>query len=142
MVKKKSYLFFSTIAIILVIDQLSKYLVKKGIIEIPFILNSGSLWGLFQNSAIILAWLSVLVIGIFLFNYDKIQKSPLLVRLGAGLIVGGAIGNLIDRILYKGVVDFINLGWWPSFNVADSGVSLGVTLLIFYFLFEEKFKRK
>jgi signal peptidase II len=142
MVKKRSYIFFWVVIAVFFLDQISKYLVKNKIIEINFILNSGSLWGIFQNSAIILAWLSVLVIGIFLFYYEKIEKSHILVKLGSGLIVGGAIGNLIDRVLYKGVVDFIDLGWFPSFNIADSGISIGVTLLIIYFLFEEKFKRK
>lgn len=142
MVKNKPCLFFLTIIIVAALDILSKYLIKNDIINIPFTLNSGSLWGLFQNSALILAWLSIVVIGIFFYNYEKIEKSHFLVKLGSGLIVGGAIGNLIDRILYKGVIDFIDLGWWPSFNIADSGISVGIVLLIIYFLFEEKLKKK
>jgi signal peptidase II len=140
MVKSKSYLFFLTALVIAVLDQLTKHIIKNGFLGINFTLNSGSLWGIFQNSAALLVWLSVLIIGVFLFNYEKIQKSHILVRLGSGMIVGGAIGNMIDRIFYKGVIDFINLGWFPSFNIADSGISVGVTILVIYFVFEEKIK--
>ena len=100
-------------------------------------MNPGSLWGLFPNATSLLAWLSVLVVGVFLYNYDNIQKSDLKVKIGSALIVGGAVGNLIDRILYKGVIDFIRIGWWPSFNIADSAISIGVILLICYTLKEE-----
>ena len=135
MVKKKSYLFFSIIIIIVVLDQLTKFIVKN---NFKYTTNTGSLWGLFPNSAMILVWLSIIIIGIFLFYYDKIQSSNKLCKIGSGLIVGGAIGNLIDRLLYKAVIDFIDLKVWPSFNIADSAISIGVILLIYYFVKEDK----
>ena len=130
------YLFFLIITIIVALDQLTKYLVR--ILDIPFLMNSGSLFGLFQGSSLVLVWLSILIIGAFFFYYEKIQKSSLLCRLGSALIVGGAIGNLIDRIIFKAVIDFIDLKIWPSFNIADSAISVGVILLIIYFIKEDK----
>lgn len=140
MVKKK-FLFFTAILIVVFLDQLTKYLIKNRIVNITFITNSGSLWGIFQGSAMILIWLSIVIIGVFLYNFDKIQKSHFLVKLSSGLIVGGAIGNLIDRFIYKAVIDFIDFGWFPSFNIADSAISIGVVLFIIYFLFEDKIKK-
>ncbi len=134
MVKKKSYSFFLTIFIIVLVDQLTKYLIKNQIININFITNTGSLFGLFKDSAGLLIWLSIVIIGVFLYNIDKIQKSKIIVKIGSGLIVGGAIGNLIDRIFYKAVIDFIDLGFWPSFNIADSAISIGIILLIIYYI--------
>lgn len=140
--QKKSYTFFIAIVIIVILDQLTKYLVKDQIVNINFIQNTGSFFGIMKGSSVFLIWFSLVVIGIFFYFYDKIQKSELIVKLCSGLIVGGAIGNLIDRIRYGSVTDFINLGWWPSFNIADSAICVGVTLLIIYFLFENKFKKK
>jgi signal peptidase II len=136
MPKKKDFLFFIVALSIIVLDQLTKQLVKN-FTNIRIVMNPGSLWGLFPNATSLLAWLSVLVVGVFLYNYDNIQKSDLKVKIGSALIVGGAVGNLIDRILYKGVIDFIRIGWWPSFNIADSAISIGVILLICYTLKEE-----
>ncbi|TKJ17755.1 signal peptidase II [Candidatus Woesearchaeota archaeon B3_Woes] len=132
MVKKN--IFLLSAFIIVVVDQLTKYLVK--VLNISYITNSGSLFGLFKGASSILAWLSIVIIGLFLFNYDKIQKGDWKLKLGSGLVVGGAIGNLIDRILYQGVIDFINLRIWPSFNIADSALSVGIILLIIYFIKE------
>jgi len=136
MPKKKDFLFFIVALSIIVLDQLTKQLVKN-FTNIRIVMNPGSLWGLFPNATSLLAWLSVIVVGVFLYNYDNIQKSDLKVKIGSALIVGGAVGNLIDRILYKGVIDFIRIGWWPSFNIADSAISIGVILLICYTLKEE-----
>ena len=129
----KKYLFPLIALIIVILDQLTKYIVKN---NFKYITNPGSLWGLFPNATFLLIWLSIIIIGIFLFYYEKIQKSSLLCQIGSGLVVGGAIGNLIDRILYKAVIDFIDFKIWPSFNIADSAISIGIILLIVYFMKE------
>ena len=133
---KKSFLFFTITLTIVILDQLTKQLVKN-FTNLKVIMNPGSLWGLFPSATNLLSWLSVIIIGVFLYNYDKIQKSDLKIKIGSALIVGGAIGNLIDRILYKAVIDFIDFGWWPSFNIADSAITIGVLLLLCYTLKEE-----
>lgn len=134
MVKKKSYLFFVIALTIIILDQLSKFLVRY--FNVPYIKNPGSLWGLFPNGTMLLIWLSLIIIGVFFFNYDKIQKSSKICRIGSGLVVGGAIGNLIDRIVFRAVIDFIDFKVWPSFNIADSAITVGVILLIIYFMKE------
>jgi signal peptidase II len=142
MVKKRSYLFFLTAIVIVFIDQLTKQVIKKGLLNIQYHLNSGSLWGIFQNSAMILSWLSIIVVGVFLYNFEKIQKSNKIMQISSGLVVGGAIGNLIDRLLYKGVIDFISLGWWPSFNIADSCLVAGIALFILVLMKENNTAKK
>jgi signal peptidase II len=136
MSKKKDFLFFTIALTIIILDQLTKQLVKN-FTNLRIVMNPGSLWGLFPNTTNLLAWLSVIIVGVFLYNYEKIQKSDLKVKIGSSLIVGGAVGNLIDRVLYKSVIDFIRIGWWPSFNIADSAITIGVILLICYTLKEE-----
>lgn len=131
---KKPYLFFITVVVIIILDQVSKYLVK--VLDIPFITNTGSLFGMFGDSTLLLIWLSIVIIGIFLYYYDRMEDKLCLI--GSGLIVGGAVGNLIDRFAYRAVIDFIDVGWWPSFNIADSAISIGVILLIVYFVIEKK----
>ena len=142
MVKKRFFSFFLAIIAVVFLDQLTKYIVKNQIIKINFTTNTGSLFGLFQNSAVLLIWLSIIIIGVFLYNLDKIQKSNIYIKISSGLIIGGAIGNLIDRIFYKAVIDFIDLGWWPSFNIADSAISVGVVMLIISLLIEDEKKVK
>ncbi|MCK4522165.1 MAG: signal peptidase II [Nanoarchaeota archaeon] len=135
---KKNFIFLLTALIIVLLDQLTKYLIKNQVIRINFITNTGSLFGLFKGSALFLIWLSIIVIGLFLYKYNEIQKSAKLVKLSCGLIVGGVIGNSIDRIAFGAVIDFIDLGFWPSFNIADSALSAGVILLIVYFFFKQE----
>jgi len=143
MVKKKQFNnFLFTLILVVVLDQLTKILIKTGIIKINFIQNTGSLFGMMPGSSTYIIWFSLVVIGIFFYNYENILKSNKILKIGSGLIVGGALGNLIDRIAYGGVIDFIDIGWWPSFNIADSALCTGIGLLFIYFLFEDKFKKK
>jgi signal peptidase II len=135
MVKKNKFsLFFLIIILIVCLDQLTKYIFKN---FFNYSMNSGSLFGILQGSASILAWFSLVIIGGFLFYYEKIKSMGRLAEIGSGLVVGGAIGNLIDRVLFKSVIDFINVGWWPSFNIADSAISIGIVLLIWFIWNEE-----
>jgi signal peptidase II len=67
--------------------------------------------------------------GIILY-YRRVAAGPLLLRVGLALVLGGAVGNLIDRIRLGYVVDFIDLRWWPVFNAADSAVVIGVATLV------------
>jgi signal peptidase II len=62
--------------------------------------------------------------------YRRVAAGPALLRIGLSLVLGGAIGNLIDRVRLGYVVDFIDLRWWPVFNVADSAIVVGVAALV------------
>jgi signal peptidase II len=128
--------FFYVTAGILILDQLSKLLVRQldsaitlipGFLSINLVMNTGAGFGLFQGQRWLLTWISVMVVGLILYYYDRIPERE---RIPFALILGGALGNLIDRLLLGYVVDFIDLSFWPAFNIADSALTIGVALLL------------
>ena len=70
----------------------------------------------------------------------KQATNNMFMRISVGLVVGGAFGNLIDRVKDGFVVDFISVGWWPAFNVADSAISVGMTVILAFMIFAKKEK--
>jgi len=97
--------------------------------------NRGGLFGILQGSAPLLALLSVGVI-LALVIYHERERLPRVspITVGVGLLIGGAIGNLIDRVAFGYVLDFIDVGvgslrFW-TFNIADAGISLGIVILL------------
>ena len=97
--------------------------------------NRGGLFGMVQGSAPLLALLSIGVI-LALFIYHERERLPRVspLTVGVGLLIGGAIGNLIDRVAFGYVLDFIDVGvgslrFW-TFNIADAGISLGIVILL------------
>ena len=129
---------------ILVLDQVLKALVVRslqhghyidllgGLIRLDFTRNSGAAFGLFQSGGFVFAAVAILVsLGILVF-YRRIADSSVLVRLALGLILGGALGNLVDRVRLGYVVDYVDLRWWYVFNLADSAIVVGVGLLLLH----------
>lgn len=86
--------------------------------------NSGAAFSMLPGRNILLIWASVIALGAILFFSEKISKDRCL-SIFVGLIAGGILGNLYDRIVYGFVVDFIDLGIWPVFNIADSCITIG-----------------
>ncbi len=123
-------------------DQYTKHLVVDGFasgesrIAVPHLLywtyvqNHAGAFGLFGNNPWILVGMALAVLAIFWFAFREQAAHSRLVRVAFGAIAGGAIGNIVDRFHYGYVVDFIDLHWWPVFNVADSCITLGVVLLL------------
>lgn len=111
-----------------------------GFFDFQYLENRGAAFGLFQNNTAILAVISaVMALGLSVFFW-KNPKLPKLAKIGLAMMIGGAIGNLIDRVVYGFVVDFIHVHlqnqWhFPTFNVADILVTLGTGLLLIYLLF-------
>ena len=103
------------------------------LVRITLTHNQGALFGLFQGSAPIFALVSLAVLGIILWYHARAGQS-LLVSLALGLLLGGAIGNLLDRLRLGYVIDFVDAGidgWrWYTFNVADAAISAAILLLI------------
>jgi signal peptidase II len=97
-----------------------------------YVQNTHGAFGLFGNSPIILIGLAVLVLAVFTYAFRDAVRSSALVRIAFGMIVGGAIGNVVDRFQHQWVVDFIDFKTiWPNvFNVADSAITIGVVLLV------------
>ena len=136
---------FISLAVIL-IDIITKLLVSnnmllnKSITIIPnffyltYARNYGGAWSIFENSTLIITIISLIVIiGIIYYLY-KNKTTKKLEIIGYSLLLGGAIGNLIDRIIYGYVIDFLDfyiLGYdYPIFNIADIGIVIGIILLL------------
>lgn len=140
--------FFLSFIIVLIIDQFSKYLVisnfipGEGIIinswlALTYVQNLGAAFGLMQGRTWFFV-VSALVVMAGLIYYNVRYSLPPFLNYTLGFIAGGAVGNLIDRIFYHSVIDFISIGWWPVFNFADMAIVSGVILLLFYILRYEK----
>ncbi len=145
----KKYLYFILPVIYIFLDQITKFLVIKNIpyrsfikindyFSIVNVSNTGTAFSMFQNNNLIFIFLiSAIVIYLIFFifkNKNRLSKLQIHCLL---LILSGGIGNLIDRVFRGAVVDFIDAGYkevyrWPSFNVADSCVCVGVFLFIFF----------
>ena len=104
--------------------------VLPDIFHITLVLNKGSAFGLFKEGRpFFIASSIIAIIFIVLYVWKNKIMSPIL-RLGLGLILGGAAGNLIDRLRFGYVIDFLDFRVWPVFNVADSAITVGVAILI------------
>lgn len=121
--------FFLVAALVIVLDQLTKFIADRFFYTVH---NTGAAFGLFQNMTLILIVISIIVIGIILYYYKSLTKASLTVY--TGLILGGTISNLIDRIFLGYVIDFINFRIWPAFNLADLAITIGVIGLIIYLI--------
>lgn len=104
--------------------------------------NTGVAFGLFQNGNVLFAIFATLIsAGIIIFN-QRLDAGNRLLRVALGLQLGGAIGNLIDRLMQGYVTDFLDFGPWPVFNVADMAVVSGVILLAYVMLQEDRAERQ
>jgi len=139
-------------AIVLVVDQLSKALVLtflapgaphaevvivSGFLRLYYVENTGAAFGLFQGKNPLLAFLAfgvVVVLVVWFRELVRLWSGAL----ALGLQLGGAVGNLVDRFRHGFVVDFIDFSFWPTFNVADSAITIGVLLLLYVLLCREQ----
>ncbi|MBX0330323.1 signal peptidase II [Oscillochloris sp. ZM17-4] len=100
--------------------------------------NTGVAFSLFQGMPQLLAFTSLAIVaGAIYFYLTQLPHRRLFVQIILGLILGGAFGNIIDRVRLGYVVDFIQVGWFPIFNLADSAITVGAALLMLQFLLEE-----
>ncbi len=91
--------------------------------------NTGAAFGMFKDASTILTVLAFVVIGAILFYYPQVEKDDWLLRLALSMQLGGALGNLVDRLTIGHVTDFISVGNFPVFNVADASITIGAVLL-------------
>ena len=134
-------------------DQLSKALVRgalsvgeslpaEGFLRLTHVTNSGAIFGLFPNQAIVMTGASVVGIAVLLYFYHAHAGGDWRVRVSMGLLLGGAVGNLIDRLAMGRVTDFLDVGAWPVFNLADSSIVTGVVILAVVYLFPQFLVRR
>lgn len=148
-------LLLAIVLLALLLDQLSKAWIRgnlapgdvipvwPGVMHLSHVWNYGAAWGMLSGQRLVLVGFSILVlVGAASMARDFVRRGRL-ATIGLGLIVGGAIGNLIDRVLQGYVTDMIDMdtGWqwlrnFPVFNVADSALTVGVCLLLIHFVFD------
>ncbi len=143
-------------AVAALLDQITKLLVVhnipmgtfapglKGVFRLTYIENKGAAFGILSEHRWIFMVLSAIAIAAILFFLWKEKPKSLLVQLSLGMILGGGIGNMIDRVFRGAVVDFIDLEFmrFYVFNVADSFVCIGCALLILYLILSEIQEKK
>lgn len=122
-------------------DQITKILIQKyflfgesvpvikGIFHITIIHNKGAAFGLFKNQTLALIVISIAALVLFPFLYKISGKSNKMVGVSLGFIAGGACGNLLDRLRFGYVFDFLDFRIWPVFNVADAAITIGALML-------------
>ena len=156
--KKYSVLWFALILVV-AFDQWTKWLVRKNIplntswlpdslgwlspyARFTYIQNSGSSFGMFQNGKIFLTILTLLIIAGAIYYVLVMESADAWMLTAAGLYIGGAIGNLIDRLTIGSVTDFVSVGTFYIFNVADASINVSVAMLLLIVLIHERRKPK
>ena len=112
--------------------------VLPGIFHITYIENPGAAFGMFANQRMIFILAALSVIVAVCAAYRRLMDESRTVRWGVALLLGGAVGNLIDRVRTGRVIDFLDFRIWPVFNIADVGICIGVALLIYTMAFERE----
>lgn len=102
--------------------------------------NYGAAFGIFQSLGSVFMVLSFVVSIVIIYYYHQVPRQDWLVRLAMGLLLGGAVGNLIDRLHQGFVTDFISVGQFPVFNIADASISTGVAILFIGMWMQERRK--
>jgi signal peptidase II len=152
----KDYLGLFLIAgILIVLDQLTKTWIRQNLVigeiyrpdlwitqyaRIVNWKNTGAAFGMLQNFNLVFTFLSFIVSVVIIYYYPKISPQDWLIRLAMAMLLGGALGNLIDRLNQGYVTDFISVVNFPVFNVADSCISVGVVILFIGMWVQEKRK--
>lgn len=158
-VKHNKYLKLAAIAgLIVIFDQITKAVIRNtltlyhsitvipGFFNITHILNPGGAFGFMANKSpflrnLLFILLSSLAICLIFYFYKNTPKKYSLLSTCFALILGGALGNLIDRIRFGKVVDFLDFYiasyHWPAFNVADSAITVGITIYVFHLVFKK-----
>jgi signal peptidase II len=158
LLKIRNYILLAVLAgIVLAADQITKELVRTQLafgeiwmpidwlrphMHIVHWTNTGAAFGMFQQGGMLFTVLAFIVSGAIIWYYRDSDTATWPVRIALGLQLGGALGNLTDRLIHGTVTDFILFGFFPAvFNVADGAISLGVALLLLDMLLEYRRNR-
>ena len=129
-------------AAILCLDQVSKLIIRRkmvvrqsipvvsNVFHLTYIRNTGAAFSLFAKHTKALIVASILIIMLVVLSFNHLTKGHELMRFAVALVIAGALGNLIDRLRFGYVVDFIDLQFFPVFNVADMAIFIGIALLL------------
>lgn len=131
--------------IVTVLDQLVKWIVVShmewgesiplipNVFHLTYILNPGAAFGILAYQRWFFLLIVLILFGAFFAFRKRIPKEPVYFPAAIGMLLGGALGNAIDRVHLSGVIDFFDFRIWPIFNVADIFICVGVALIVFYF---------
>lgn len=141
------------VGVAVALDQITKVMIRSSFmlhesislignfLHFTYVENPGMAFGIRIGQNKFFTFFSLFAsIALVIYLY-RIRNEKFLPRFALALILGGAIGNLIDRVLFGQVTDFIDFGWWPVFNIADMAVSIGMVLLIILVLFDKEGKK-
>ena len=142
---QRGAIFFWIALVVVALDQLTKFIIKStlalgesfpvsGFFQFTHVHNTGAAFSIFRDHTFLLAICSMIGVVILLFLVFYLSKrveflSSLPAKISLGLIMGGTLGNLIDRLSYGYVIDFIDFSFFATFNVADSAITVGAILL-------------
>lgn len=138
--------------VIVALDQWTKAMIRaklatigvseiiKGFFEFSYTENTGAAFGSFQGKNAIFIVVGIIALAFIFYIFRSLNKNTWM-RISFGLILGGALGNLIDRIAFGFVIDFIRIRvtqsiWWPNFNIADAGITVGAIMFAVYKLID------
>jgi len=149
----KDFVLIQLAILVFVVDQFTKFLVRDqllhfqsfpatGFFRFTHTFNTGSAFGIFQDQNTPLIFVSIIGIGILIMIYRSQRMPTGLLRLSLGLQIGGATGNLLDRLRLGHVTDFVDVGAWPVFNMADASIITGLVILAYIFLVAESDDKK
>lgn len=157
--------FWLVFLILLIADQATKIYIKEfsglflgvyppyggwevipGFFSIVYNVNTGAAWGMFSGFGLVLAALAILALGVIYYFRSHLQVARKSMQITFGLMTAGIVGNLIDRVAYGFVVDFLDFHFgfyrWPTFNLADSAIFVGVLFYTVITLWEDFGKKK
>jgi signal peptidase II len=147
---------FLVAGLIILLDQATKYIIRSNLAlgeiyradlwitqfaRIVHWQNTGAAFGMFQSLGNVFMILSMVVSAAIIYYYPQVPRHDRLIRLAMAMLLGGAVGNLIDRLYQGYVTDFISVSEFPVFNIADASISLGVVVLFFGMWYQEKEKK-
>ncbi|MBW3018579.1 signal peptidase II [Candidatus Woesearchaeota archaeon] len=136
----KHWVFWIVAVSVFILDRITKLAIMKSMalgdsisvlpfLAISYVQNTGTAFGLLKNGSTVFIVLASLVSAYILYVYRRYQG---IVLVALALLLAGALGNLLDRLLYGSVIDFINFHIWPVFNIADSAITVAIVLLLFH----------
>ncbi len=150
---RNDLVFFLIAVLVVALDQVTKYLVRanlslgesvpeEGPLRITYVTNTGAAFGILQGQTLFLIVTTFFGLTAILLYYLYPPMEHGFLRLALGLQLGGAMGNLADRVRLGKVTDFIDVGPWPNFNVADSSIVVGVVIIVGFFLLAESWRQR
>ena len=155
------YVFLFAIAgLIVVLDQWTKSLVRTNLVlgetwlpnaltwlspyaRIVHWYNTGAAFGMFQSGSMVFTVLAIIVISVIIYYFPRVENHDWTLRLAMSMQLAGAVGNLLDRLAHDGkVTDFISVGTFPVFNIADASISIGTAILLLGVYLQERSAQK